>query len=124
MPMQLSWDDYDTDAEETAGVIADLAVRDLAVREGAEPPAAPVEPANAGLDMAPAVEPAVPEPPPFVAPPRPSVAAETPTPALAASAAEAPLAEVVSRRRRKRPPKSPLPRRPSWTSRTRRAESA
>ena len=67
--MQLSWDDYDTDTEETAGVIADLAVRDLAVREGAEPAAAPVEPGNAGLDMALAVEPAVPEPPPFVAPP-------------------------------------------------------
>ena len=95
MPMQLSWDDYDNDAEETAGVIADLAVRDLAVREGAEPAAAPAEPVNTGPDMALAVEPAVPEPPLFVAPPRPSVAAETPAPALPASAAAAPVPEVV-----------------------------
>ena len=93
MPMQLSWDDYDNDAEETAGVIADLAVRDLAA------PDAPAEPVNTGLDMALAVEPAVPEPPPFVAPPRPSVAAEAsaraeaPAPAVAVPAA--PVPEVV-----------------------------
>ncbi|MDE0350173.1 MAG: hypothetical protein OXM56_10775, partial [Gammaproteobacteria bacterium] len=95
MPMQLSWDDYDT--EETAGVIADLAVRD-----GTEPVAAPVEavapaletaPIAARLETAQAVGPMVSAPPPRAEAP---VAPETVAPAADAAVNEAPREPEVA----------------------------
>ncbi len=95
MPMRLSWDDYDT--EETAGVIADLAVRD-ARAEPAPAPAETVAPVETGFDTALAVEPEVPAPEDLTATPRaplPEVVLEAPVDApVEAAPAAAPEPEL------------------------------